>query len=297
VGLPGEEEKAMSISYEDRVAWSLAAMTDLNDYWPLTLRQVFYQLVSRLTIPNTQNQYKALSAALSRARKEGQVPWEAIEDRTRPLYGSTGWGSAASFLRHNLEALPDFYQRNLMWDQDSYIELFVEKQALITPFERAAGQYHLLVNMGRGYSSTTVIKEMADRLDTATDGGYLPIILAFSDLDPSGIDLVDNLSRQFLDFDLEPEVERIALTWEQVQEYDLPHDPDALKMTDARAKGFIEEYGEYAVELDALSPATLEQLVREAVESRLDLDSFEEQIKIEAEERQTIKAKIERWLS
>lgn len=287
----------MTTSYEDRVAWSLAAMNDLRDYWPLTLRQVFYQLVSHLSIPNTQNQYKALSAALSKARKDGLIPWEAIEDRTRPLYGSTGWGSAASFLRRNLESLPDFYQRNLMWSQDSYIELFVEKQALITPFERAAGQYHLLVNMGRGYSSTTVIKEMADRLETAEAGGYHPVILAFSDLDPSGVDLVDNLSRQFLDFNLEPEVERVALTWDQVQQYDLPHDPDALKMTDARAKRFVEEYGQYAVELDALSPATLEQLVREAVEGRVDLDSFEEQVKTEAEERQTIKAKIERWLS
>jgi len=284
------------MDYESRVNWSRETILDLRDYWPLTLRQIFYQLVSRLLIPNKQGQYKALSAALSRARKEGVIPWEAIEDRTRPLYGSAGWGSAASFLHHNLEALPDFYHRNLMWSQDCYIELFVEKQALITPFERAAGQYHLLVNMGRGYSSTTVIKEMADRLETAVDGGYDPVILAFSDLDPSGVDLVDNLSRQFLDFDLEPEVQRVALIFDQVEEYDLPHDPDALKMTDARAKHFIEEYGQYAVELDALSPAMLEELVRGAVESRIDRDSLEEQIEIEAEERETISARVDQWL-
>lgn len=285
------------ITYADRVEWSRQVVADLKDYWPLTLRQIFYQLVSRLSIPNTQAQYKALSSALSKARKEGLVPWEVIEDRTRPLYGSIGWSNPLAFIDYHLRPLPDLYERNLMMNQDHYIELFVEKQALITPFERAAQRYHLLVNMGRGYSSTTVLKKMADRLHRAERRGYETLVLAFSDLDPSGVDLVRNLSRQFEGFDLEPEVERVALTWEQVEEHGLPHDPNALKRTDARARGFIEECGDYAVELDALSPRALEALVHEAVKSRLNLDDFEQQLKIEREERQILATKVQGWLS
>jgi len=285
------------ITYEDRIAWSKPVIADLQDYWPLTLRQIFYQLVSRLLIPNEHTQYKALSAALSQARKEGLIPWEVIEDRTRPLYGSPGWSDAQRFLRRQLEPLPTLYQRNLMRSQRYYIELFVEKQALITPFERAAEHYHLLINMGRGYSSTTILKKMADRLAAAKEMRYEPLILAFSDFDPSGVDLVRNLSREFEDFGLDPEVERVALTLEQIEEHTLPHDPEALKMTDARAKGFIDEYGDYAVELDALPPQTLEEMVHTAVEERLDLDIFEEQVEVEADERAILATKIKEWLT
>lgn len=284
------------ITYQDRVSWSKPVIADLRDYWPLTLRQIFYQLVSRLLIPNQHIQYKALSAALSKARKEGLIPWAAIEDRTRPLYGSTGWTDLSTFLYHLLSPLPDLYERNLMEDQDYYIEVFVEKQALITPFERSAQRYHLLVNMGRGYSSTTVLKMMADRFIEREQMGYQPLVLAFSDLDPSGVDLVRNLSRQFEDFGLEPEVERVALTPEQVGEYNLPHDPEALKMTDARARGFVDEYGEYAVELDALSPQTLEEMVHAAVGERLNLATFEEQAETESEERLALAEKVKEWL-
>lgn len=284
-------------NYAERVEWSAEVLRDLKDYWPLTVRQIFYQLVARQYVPNEQGHYKALSAALSTARKEGLVPWRAIEDRTRPLYGSTGWDATADFLEYHIKSLPDLYERNLLARQDFYIELFVEKQALITPFTRAAGRYHILVNLGRGYSSTTVLKKMADRLGGANQRGYEPCVLAFSDLDPSGVDLVDNLSRQFEEFDVCAEIDRIALTPEQITAFDLPHDPRALKMTDSRAAAFIERHGEYAVELDALSPPILESMVHEAIEGRLDLEEFERQVEIENEEREGLAEKIEGWLS
>jgi len=288
------------ITYDQRVEWSLEVLRDLKAYWPLTLRQIFYRLVSQQYIPNEQMQYKALSAALSQARKDGLVPWRVIEDRTRPLYGSTGWDDASYFLHDMLTPLANHYRRNLMAYQNWYIELFVEKQALITPFERAAQRYHLLVNMGRGYSSTTVLKKMADRLKDAQERGYQILVLAFSDFDPSGVDLVDNLSRQFNELAVWENivwVDRIALTAEQVADYDLPHDPRALKMTDSRAAAFIEKHGEYAVELDALAPPVLEELVHGAIEKRLDLEEFECQVEIEKEERQALAEKVEEWLS
>lgn len=288
------------ITYDQRVDWSLEIVRDLKAYWPLTLRQIFYQLIARQYIPNENVQYKMLSAALSKGRKDGLVPWRVIEDRTRPLYGNTGWEDATDFLHDMLTPLANHYQRNLLAYQDWYIELFVEKQALITPFERAARRYHILVNMGRGYSSTTVLKRMADRLKGAEERGYRTLVLAFSDLDPSGLDLVDNLSRQFQELTTWENVvwvERIALTAEQVADHDLPHDPRALKMTDSRAAAFIEKHGRYAVELDALSPPTLEAMVHEAIESRLDLEEFERQLEIEKEERQALAEKVEEWLS
>lgn len=142
----------------------------------------------------------------------------------------------------------------------------------------------------------TVLKKMAERLREAEGEGYDPLVLAFSDLDPSGVDLVDNLSRQFSDFGIWPRVERIALTKDQVEDYNLPHDPKALKMKDPRAPSFIAEYGRYAVELDALSPPTLEGLVHEAVQSRLDQALFEKEKERQEEERGEIRELAEQWL-
>jgi len=180
-----------------------------------------------------------------------------------------------------------------MAGQPFYFEIFVEKDSLMTPFVRAANRYGILVNMGRGYSSTTEIKRMADRLKDAEEKGYETIILAFSDFDPSGLDLVDNLRRQFLDFGLSPGVERWGLTKEQVDEYELPHNPKAFKMTDPRAPAFLEKYGRKTVQLDAFTPAQLEELVHRAIEPRLDPDLFEAQKEKESEEREELAPRLE----
>jgi len=250
-------------------------------------------MVAKLLIPNTESQYKGLSGALAKARKAGSLDWGAIEDRTRPLYGSIGFEDQDAYLHRILDFAYYHYKRQLMRGQDCYIEVFVEKQALITPFTRAAKEYALYVNMGRGYSSVTVLKKMAERLEDAEEEGYSPVVLAFSDLDPSGVDLVDNLSRQFADFGIYPKVERIALTTDQVEEYELPHDPKALKTSDSRYSTFLMRYGRYAVELDALDPPTLERLVHEAVQSRLDVSLFEKEKERQGEEKEEIKERVE----
>lgn len=282
------------MDYEQRVAWTIEVVEEWRDYLPLMLRQIYYQLVKHPHfMPNTEYQYKALSAALSRARKEGLIPWEWMDDRMRPTGGSVGWPDGDSFLSYWLHRACKGYRHQRMAGQPFYFEIFVEKDSLMTPFVRAANRYGILVNMGRGYSSTTEIKRMADRLKDAEGKGYETIILAFSDFDPSGLDLVDNLRRQFLDFGLSPGVERWGLTKEQVDEYELPHNPKAFKMTDPRAPAFLEKYGRKTVQLDAFTPAQLEELVHRAIEPRLDPDLFEAQKEKESEEREELAPRLE----
>ena len=49
----------------------------------LTLRQLYYQLVSRDIVPNIQSEYSKLSGLLVKGRMGGEVDWSAIEDRIR----------------------------------------------------------------------------------------------------------------------------------------------------------------------------------------------------------------------
>jgi hypothetical protein len=69
----------------------------LEDYHPMTVRQVYYQLVSRQVIENNRSQYQAVSNALVDARKDGVIPWQWIEDRTRRPRGVQMWDDLMDF--------------------------------------------------------------------------------------------------------------------------------------------------------------------------------------------------------
>src|SRR5690606_35475531 len=63
---------------------------DLREYWPLTVRQIYYQVVARLLVPNEQNQYKRVSRVLTTLRREDVLDWAAVEDRTRRTIDKRG---------------------------------------------------------------------------------------------------------------------------------------------------------------------------------------------------------------
>lgn len=109
----------------------------LSAHHPMTVRQVYYQLVSRQVIKNNRSQYQAVSNALVGARKEGDTPWEWIEDRLRRPRCVSMW-----------EGLPDFaetvrrsYRRNVWPKQSEYIEVWLEKDALSGIFEDVLDAY------------------------------------------------------------------------------------------------------------------------------------------------------------
>src|SRR4051812_33389050 len=57
----------------------------------LTLRQLFYQFVSRGIIPNSQKEYKNLGGVIADGRLAGLIDWDAITDRTRFIRRNTHW--------------------------------------------------------------------------------------------------------------------------------------------------------------------------------------------------------------
>ena len=71
----------------------------LSSFYPMTVRQVYYQLVSRQVVENNRSRYQAVSDALVDARREGLIPWDWIEDRLRlpRIYG--GYDNLAQFAR------------------------------------------------------------------------------------------------------------------------------------------------------------------------------------------------------
>lgn len=252
-----------------------------QDFWPLTVRRVFYAYIGRFGLRSERSTYQKVSDVLTRARLTGEVPWEAIEDRVRGLVSADGWTDSADFVTAHRDHVLKNYRRDLQQGQRQRLEVWIEKDALVTIAERAADPYTVPVAVARGFSSTTYRKEAADRIRANARGGQPTEILYFGDLDPSGAYMpVDIAETFFNDFGLRGLVRvwHCGLLPEHVAEHRLPTSPDAIKKGDSRTPWFRETYPrQRAVELDALEPQDFLELVRESVLAWLDEDEFEAQ--------------------
>src|SRR5580704_4773196 len=78
------------------------ANTIIDEYqaegFTLTLRQLYYQFVSRDLIKNQQSEYKRLGSIINDARLAGLIDWAAIEDRTRTVRTTAFWDDPAEII-------------------------------------------------------------------------------------------------------------------------------------------------------------------------------------------------------
>ncbi len=241
--------------------------------YKMTLRQLYYQLVSRGIIANAQAEYKKLGTLLVKGRMAGYVDWAAIEDRVREpkhKYWVNG-------VHHALLDTVRQYRLDRQKGQDTYIEVWCEKDALSQVLKRVTEHYHVRLMVNRGYSSCTAMHDAAVRIAAAAkkteQNQENSLIIYIGDHDPSGLDMIRDIRMRLQEFWQYPEVRHIALTTEQVNHYKPP--PNPAKITDPRAKWYMEEYGELSWEVDALDPKILDTLLREEIERAIDLDLFE----------------------
>jgi len=247
---------------------------------PLTLRQVYYRLVAAQIIQNTENEYKGLSKHLTRARLAGLVDDSRIIDRVRATIRVPCWPDLSHFLR----TVRRSYRREKWTSQDYNLEVWCEKDAVAGVLEPIANEYEIILYPCRGYNSYSALKEAAERI------GYIDrptVVLYMGDFDPSGQDMPRDIrDRLTEDFGVQLDLYVIALTREQIETYDLP--PAPAKRTDSRAAAFMAKHGDMAVELDALPPNVLQELVRVNVEQFFDMSSFERQAEIERAEQEKL---------
>lgn len=261
-----------------------AAYQVLSEGHPMTVRQVYYQLVAQQLIDNNRSQYQAVSTLLVNARQSGAVPWEWIEDRNRRPRAVNMWGDLGDFIT----TVRNAYRRDVWQDQPSYLEVWLEKDALSGIFEDALRPYGVTLNVGRGYDGWDSIHNAAERFG---DGDGMTI-LYFGDFDPSGEDMVRSLVERLAFFDCKPEVIKCALTLADVRQYNLP--PDFTKKTDTRSAAFVARWGDVSVELDALPAQTLRARLISEVEARIDTAALQETRRQETAERQRLNGLLDK---
>ncbi|MHC4060009.1 MAG: hypothetical protein ACYSR6_00150 [Planctomycetota bacterium] len=254
---------------------------ELSDY-RLTLRQLYYQLVSRNEIPNTEREYKKLSRVVSRARLAGLMDWEAVEDRNRvPRIPVEFCG-----LEDLAEAALRSYRLPRWQGQDYYAELWVEKDALASVLQPLATDYHVPMMVNRGYSSSSAMKEAAERY-RVHQGKQSLVLFYLGDMDPSGEDMVRDIRDRLAEFWIaDIDVCKIALTVEQVQQFDPP--PNPAKFKDPRAKDYIAKYGTQSWEVDALPPRALGEIIRVAFDQVLNRELMDQVIVQEVRDKEKL---------
>ncbi len=242
----------------------------------LTLRQLYYQLVSRDIIPNNEKSYDNIGTLVNNGRLAGLIDWHAIEDRTRNLRSLSHWDSPSEILRSAAHS----FRLDKWIGQPNYVEVWVEKDALVEIVGRAANGLDVPFFSCRGYVSQSEMWSAAQRLISRSHDHKKLIILHLGDHDPSGIDMtrdirerLDMFTQNDLDIDCEGiNIKRIALNMNQVREYNPP--PNPAKLTDSRCAEYIEKYGDSSWELDALEPQVLMELIQEQIKRLMKIDKY-----------------------
>lgn len=261
----------------------------------LTLRQLYYQFVARGFLANKQSEYKRLGSIVNDARLAGLIDWDAIEDRTRQLRALSHWADPEELVNSAAEQ----YRENLWADQRRYVEVWVEKDALLGVIEPVCERWRVPYFACRGYASQSAQYEAGQRiLRDASLFQRRTLILHLGDHDPSGIDMTrDNTDRlgMFSETELGSVVDlkRIALNFDQVEQYDPP--PNPAKETDSRSDAYIREYGESSWELDALDPRVIDRLIEKEIKAVIDLKKWRK-AKIEEDDNRERILDAARWL-
>lgn len=235
--------------------------------YELTLRQVYYQLVARGHIENSERSYKNLGNLISDARLAGLIDWYAITDRTRNLRGNSHWETPADVINSAKYS----YMLNRWETQPNYVEVWVEKDALIGIVGQICRELDVPYFSCRGYTSQSEMWSAAQRLIRRSHKDKR-IIIHLGDHDPSGIDMSRDIQERLNLFEANVNVKRVALTMKQIRKYSPP--PNPTKVTDARASDYIKKYGHECWELDALEPSVISELIKNEVIKLIDQDQF-----------------------
>lgn len=240
---------------------------------PMTVRQMYYQLVNR-GYHKTEAVYQRTQKAVLDARERGFIPFSLIADNTRSYYKPRTHRS----LKTMLEDQKLFYRRDLWQDQGVHCEVWLEKESLRNFFTSVTSEYQVPLYVTKGFSSVSFIYNAAMEINTI---GKPAFIYLFTDMDPSGMLVAKSIERRMREFGVKAHFERICLTKEQVEEYDLPTRPTKVS---AHSKDFEGD----SVEMDALHPAVLKALVKGCIERHVNQHSLRQLRGIEQAEKQTL---------
>jgi hypothetical protein len=247
-------------------------------YQPMTVRQVFYQLVTRGVIAKTEAEYKTtVCRLLVQMRRDGQLPFHWIADNTRWMRKPDTYGSMEAMLRNCQQT----YRRALWDSQNAYVEVWLEKEALAGVLVDITAKWDVPLMVTRGYPSVSYLYSAGQAIADESRPVYL---YYFGDRDPSGVDIDRFVEHELRSYapDCDLTFQRGAVLEQQIEEYGLQTRP--TKKSDSRSKSFEGE----SVEVDAIAPDQLRAICEQCITQHIDGERLQRTLDVEQAECETL---------
>jgi hypothetical protein len=275
-----------------------AAVQKLEAERPMTLRQLFYRLISAGELRNTPAEYARLGGVMTRLREAGEVPRNWLVDHTRSTHKPSSWSGLSDFS----ESVRDCYRKDFWASLPHHVEVFVEKDAVAGTVQPVTNEHDVAIRVCRGYASVSFAGGIADlwsQIEKPIFAYYL------GDFDPSGFDLerdlrekLDRYSGRYAEDNPEYATNqnfiwrRLGVIASDFDEHDLIRLP--VKTSDKRAAGFIRLHGTACAEIDAIAPTELRRRVEAAVNEHIDVDEWNRLLAVERAEQETLNRMVKR---
>jgi hypothetical protein len=257
----------------------------------MTVRQAFYALEVAGVVEKTEAGYRQVQQQLVAMRRGGSLDWSFIADGTRWQRKPDSWDTAREYVM----AVSRSYRRDLWQSQHVRLEVWLEKDALADIVSDVTEAWDVALMVSRGQSSVTFLRAAAVNAQKSYWAtGASTHVYALYDYDAGGERAARTVASDLPEFT--PGVPiyfaRLAVTPSQVSGWGLSTRPP--KQSDPEA----EKWGaKPAVELDAIDPDRLKELVEHAITSHVDADQWEAEQAIEDEERAGLALLAERFES
>jgi hypothetical protein len=263
-------------------AWREALLEIIEQGQPMTVRQVFYQATVRGIVEKAETGYSKVQTDLTLMRRAGDLPYHYLADNTRWQRKPRTFNGVEEALKHTAA----FYRKSLWADAGVYVEIWLEKDALAGVVYPITAAFDVPLMVARGYASLSFLYNAAEYINDLDVPTY---IYHLGDFDPSGVNAGEKIEESLSEMAPDAEIyfERIAVTPKQISEWDLPTRP--TKTSDTRSKGF----GTISVELDAIEPNQLRELVQTTIEQHLPPREFEILKAAEKSERELITSLVD----
>jgi hypothetical protein len=270
----------------------------VEEHKPIGVRGSFYRAEVMGLVPKEERSVRLIGRRLLKLRRQGIIPYSWIVDESREVYGQNTYGNIGELS----EDVPRIYRRDYWRDTGCWVQIWVEKRGLVGVIQPVVVErWRLNLCACAGQPSESYLFRAGRDIEHR---GVETYVYVLSDFDPAGHTIFKTLDRGTKDAPgglsrftggIPVYVHKLALSQEQVCEWNLPTRP--AKRSDPRAARFIQKHGDLSVELDAIPPNDLRQLVDDAISQHLSQAILQARKAREALERAAIDSALDgaRW--
>jgi hypothetical protein len=253
-----------------------AAIRVLEDYdaqgFSVTLRQLFYKLVSDGVLINRIPDYRNLGRYINTAKESGEIDWASVEDHTRFVRGRQRYRNTTELLTNAAED----WHMDFWAGQSLRPELWIEKDAVLSIVAPVCNEFDVPYYSLRGWGRPSDKMDAALRFSRHAKAGQHSVILHAGDHDSTGLSATENIENEIAKYMRElageqfASVRRVALNMEQIKQLALAPNKigeDGDKSQESRWAGHVQKAGTRDTwELDALEPKVLQRIIRDEIE-------------------------------